>query len=259
MTDPWFLSRVTLRRDASIQAIAPVLLPAKDDARMGASHRLVWSLFAGDAQRRRDFLWHEEEPGRYLVFSPDMPPQETALFGVESKPFARWPQAGERLSFLMRVNPTRSIARHELKANGKRRGGQRVDVVMDALYALPGRSVTGEPLERGQGRAFLREDILGWAPSGHSADPRRPIADWMFRQGENAGFQLGHMQVNAYRSVRLPRDSAPNAKELSFGQADISGDLIVTDAGAFADRLRSGFGRAKAFGCGLMLLSRQAG
>lgn len=257
MTDPWFLSRVSLRRDASVQAIAPVLLPANDDARTGASHRLIWSLFAGDAQQRRDFLWHEEEQGSYLVFSPSAPPSETALFSVESKQFAHWPQSGERFSFMMRVNPTRSLSRADLKPNGKRRSGRRVDLIMDALHALPGRSETGEPLEPGRGRAFLRDDLLGWIPGEHSADPRRPIEDWMTRQGESAGFNLVEMQVNAYRSVRLSRDGKPRAEAMSFGQADVSGQLTVTEAAAFAHRLRTGFGRAKAFGCGLMLLSRQ--
>lgn len=257
MTNPWFLSRVSLRDDASVQAIAPVLLPAQDDERVSASHRLIWSLFAGDPTRARDFLWHEEEPGLFLVFSPEAPPEETALFRVETRPFAHWPQAGEHLRFLLRANPTRSLARHDLKPNGKRRRGQRVDVVMEALHALPGRSVTREGLESGKGRAFLRDDVLGWLPEGRSVDSRRPVEDWMTRQGEAAGFHVAQMQVDAYRSLRLPREGARGQSTLSFGQVDISGTLVIADAGAFAKRLRDGFGRAKAFGCGLMLLARQ--
>jgi CRISPR system Cascade subunit CasE len=262
MTDPWHLSRVRLREDASVRTLAPLLLPAEENARISASHRLVWSLFADDATRKRDFLWHEEEMGAYLVFSPDKPPRETALFNVESKPFVHWPEAGERLRFALRVNPTRSIAQQEFKASGKRKSGQRVDVIMHALHPLTGRSRTREPLEPGKGRAFLRDDMLGWLPEEQSADPRRPIEDWMAKQGEKAGFRLTAMQVNAYRSVRLPRsrsDEEDGKSPLVFGQADVSGELIVSDAVAFAARLRAGFGRAKAFGCGLMLLARQGG
>jgi CRISPR system Cascade subunit CasE len=41
-----------------------------------------------------------------------------------------------------------------------------------------------------------------------------------------------------------------------LGIAELEGQLDVTDPDAFAAKVAAGFGRAKAFGCGLMLLRR---
>lgn len=256
MTEPWHLSRVSLRPDARIDAIASVLLPSDDAARISAGHKLVWSLFAGDRDKTRDFLWHEEERGRFLVFSPAPPDQASPIFEVETLPFENWPQPGDRLAFFLRANPTVSKAQTGLKRNGKRKSGKPVDVIMDALFPVPGRNETRAPLCKGEGRANLRDDLLGWLPDTHSVDPRRPIHAWLAAQGKMAGFDVVDMRVVSYGSVRMPREGKGPRDALVFGQADLTGELVVTDAGAFAAKLKSGFGRAKAFGCGLMLLRR---
>ena len=41
---------------------------------------------------------------------------------------------------------------------------------------------------------------------------------------------------------------------LRFSTVDLTGELVVTDAARFATTLASGIGRAKAFGCGLLLV-----
>ena len=45
MTGLW-LGRAHLKRDASLSALAGLLLPDDPHARVAAGHRLVWSLFA---------------------------------------------------------------------------------------------------------------------------------------------------------------------------------------------------------------------
>ncbi len=52
-----YLSRLALRRDASIAALAPLLIPEDGGAQTGVAHRLIWSAFADHSDRRRDFLW----------------------------------------------------------------------------------------------------------------------------------------------------------------------------------------------------------
>jgi hypothetical protein len=42
--------------------------------------------------------------------------------------------------------------------------------------------------------------------------------------------------------------------QLRFSTVDLTGELVVTDAERFATTLASGIGRAKAFGCGLLLV-----
>jgi CRISPR system Cascade subunit CasE len=46
---------------------------------------------------------------------------------------------------------------------------------------------------------------------------------------------------------------APSA---SFGVLDFAGLIEVADPSVFVARLGQGFGKAKAFGCGLMLIRR---
>ena len=56
-----YLSRVHLRRDAAVAAIARPLVSEDSDARTSAAHGLIWSLFAGDrAPISPRLLWREE-------------------------------------------------------------------------------------------------------------------------------------------------------------------------------------------------------
>ncbi|WP_243641924.1 type I-E CRISPR-associated protein Cas6/Cse3/CasE [Rhodovulum steppense] len=47
-------------------------------------------------------------------------------------------------------------------------------------------------------------------------------------------------------------------RQPQFGILDLEGRIEVTDPEALLARLARGFGRAKAFGCGLMLIRRAA-
>ena len=254
------LSRVRLRRDADIRALAPMLVPDDADARLAAGHRLAWSLFAGDPAARRDFLWREEEPGQLIVLSPRPPISGGGLLDIETRPFADLPERGGRFAFALRANPTVSVARAGRDDNGKFRRGKVEDVIMQALHSTPGRrGSTGRmlrPLRSGQGRAFVREALLGWLDGEvEGADVRRPALDWLVRQGGSRGFEIDRAatRVTSYRCVQLPRRNATSA---AFGQVDFEGILTVTDAVEFQRTLREGIGRARAFGCGLFLLAR---
>lgn len=239
-----FLSRASLRRDAGLDALLPLLLPSEDGKRIGVAHRLVWSLFAGDADRDRDFLWHEEAPGVFLVLSPDRPSDPRGLFEVESKPFAPRLSAGDRLAFFLRANPVVTTAKPDPA------GRRRHDVVMAAIKAV------SKP-----GRAAARTAALGWSDDGTEAGTNArlsaPVA-WLARRGERSGFSLDAAVALAYRPVRIPRDAAPGRArdDIRFSAVDLEGQLTVRDPDAFLGALRAGFGKAKAFGCGLMLIRR---
>src|ERR1700731_2130129 len=64
-----YLSRLSLRRDASLAALTPLLLLTGIGAQAGAAHRLIWAAFADDPERKRDFLWRQDEKRRWLVLS----------------------------------------------------------------------------------------------------------------------------------------------------------------------------------------------
>lgn len=221
-----FLVRATLRRDAPLASLAPLLLPAESGPRAEAAHRLVWALFSDSPDRDRDFLWREEAPGRFLALSPRAPNELPDVFTVESKEFAPQLAVGDRLAFALRANPV--VAR---KGPGDKRG-KRHDVVMDAIHALP----------QGEARRAARpEQVI------------RAGRDWLARQGEAHGFTPDpDVAVDGYETVRLHRPP----KGLTFGRLDFQGLLTVTDPPRFLAALGQGFGRARAFGCGLMLIRR---
>ncbi|HYZ23761.1 MAG TPA: type I-E CRISPR-associated protein Cas6/Cse3/CasE [Rhodopila sp.] len=221
-----YLSRARLRRDATLNALAALLVPAATAERASASHKLVWALFADAADRRRDFLWREDRPGHFMTLSSRPPDDPHGLFDLDTKPFEPALSPGDRLGFTLRVNPVVSRP----AARGER--GKRHDVVMDALRTVP----AGE-------RAAARMGAVSSAGQ-----------TWLARQGEAHGFvPIGEVMVDGYDRLCVPRYPA---KPAIFGVLDISGVLEVRDPARFLVRVSGGFGHARAFGCGLMLIRR---
>jgi CRISPR system Cascade subunit CasE len=228
-----FLSRARLRSDSSVRALAPLLLPEDGHARLLAAHRLVWSLMSDDPGRTRDFLWREEQPGAFLILAPRPADAEGGLFAVESKSWEPSLQAGDWLGFMLRANPT--VARGAAVREPGKRGlrGKRHDVVMDALHDVaPG------------ARAVQRPEAI--VAAGRQ---------WLIQQGLRAGFvpDAATLRIDGYDTVRIPRSGG---KPVEFGRLDFEGVMQVTDPTAFLAAAVAGLGRARSFGCGLMLLRR---
>ena len=105
---------------------------------------------------------------------------------------------------------------------------------MDALYALPQSA-----------RAESRQDAI--VTAGRA---------WFAAQGVRCGFTPdADVAVDGYDQRRLPRE---RGAAVAFSSIDFDGRLTVTDPALFLRQLAQGFGRAKAFGCGLMLIRRTA-
>ncbi|WP_197410964.1 type I-E CRISPR-associated protein Cas6/Cse3/CasE [Novosphingobium sp. FSW06-99] len=233
-----YLSRLTLRRDPALDALRALLQPDDAGRLLDANHRLVWAAFAGDPDVERDFLWRAEGEGRFLVLSARAP-VESALFEPHAiKPFAPVLNAGDRLHFSLRANATRA------RAMGQGVRGQRVDVVMDALHRMGAVD-----------RAIARDG------AAHGA-----ALDWMAGQGADHGFHLANDQDGApvlsvvdYAVMAIPGHSGRRRGQPQFGVLDLAGTLVVDDPAAFVAKLARGFGRARAFGCGLMLIRRAGG
>jgi CRISPR system Cascade subunit CasE len=223
-----FLSRITLRAEPSVANLAPILFESAGRHRSEASRRLVWTLFADHGDRKRDFLWREDDARRFYVLSNRSPEDRHALFDVETKAFEPALSPGDRLQFSLRANATVSRPRGDVK-----RAGKRDDVVMSALHAFPK-----------QERAERRKDII-----------RDQGVAWLRRQGEVAGFDCdpNNVAVDGYEPWTI-RDSGSKALRLSVIEFD--GTLTVRDPAVFVAKIATGFGRGKAFGLGLMLLRR---
>lgn len=220
----WF-SRARLRKDAPAAALRGVLLPNDDSARAAVSHRLVWALFSDGPDRRRDFLWREEADGVFYFLSERPPVDPHFLFELEPpKEFAPVLKVGDRLRFRLRANATKA------KATGPSQRGKPVDVVMDALHSL----------DRA-GRAAKRSQIV-----------RERGIEWLAAQASRSGFALDSqdVQVLSHRVLTMPRDGG----KARLGVLDFEGTLSVREPDRFVEALQHGFGRAKAFGNGLMLI-----
>lgn len=220
MTASLFFSRARLRRDAPSRALAELFLPDDEEKRISVAHKLLWTLFADSPDRRRDFLWRESKPGQFYLLSSRMPQDSHCLFDLDSRDFSPALAIGDRLGFSLRANPT--VAR---KGDAKR--SKRSDIVMDAIKS---------------------------APRGSRADARRTAIQeqgdkWLRRQGERGGFAIEVVQTDRYNILRPKPD-------MRIATLDFEGRLRVDNSVAFLAALTRGFGRAKAFGCGLMLIRR---
>lgn len=203
-----------------------------------SAHQLLWRLFA-DHDSERPFLFRQEiesgDAGQesaakglplFYVLSTHEPAADTALFDVQSKAFEPSLAEGDRLAFRLRANPT--IARR-VEA-GKR--PVRSDVLMHAKAEFPkGQRATSECAQAMDAAA----------------------TQWLAARAESHGFTLPVQPIiGAYRQHVVQKRS--QTQPVRFSSLDYEGQLEVTDPALFLRALASGIGRAKAFGCGLMLV-----
>lgn len=219
------------------------------------AHQALWNLLSRGPDQRRDFLFHAEESrGRptFLVLSAQAPEVPSdGLWSIDSRSFAPSLRVGQRLGFRLRASP---VVRRGEKVDGKaNRRVHRHDVVMDLTRTFG---------EAGQSLPELSERV------------REAGLGWLTRQSTRAGFRLaeteveslgddgllepeGHKQaavrIDGYRQHRIVRRGTT---PILFSTLEFEGLLEVTDPGIFLDKVCSGFGPQKAFGCGLMLLRR---
>jgi CRISPR system Cascade subunit CasE len=149
------------------------------------------------------------------------------LFDLEFKPFAPVLRPGQCLGFDLRANPVISVPAKP----GER--GKRHDVVMHLLSKVA----------RDE-RAAARETAIRDAGTA-----------WLARKGTTAGFRVdpSRLHIDGYDRVRIPRS---DARAVIFSTLTFQGVLTVEDPAQFLAAVLRGFGAAKGFGCGLMLIRR---
>ncbi len=220
-----YLTRLTLDGAASAKALMPLLNPEDPAMAADAHHRLIWSVFSDSHARKRDFLWRHDGRGRFMTLSA-RPPEGSGLFlPPEVKAFEPKLRTGDRLHYVLRVNATRARRVDQGRS-------RRVDVVMDLLSEVPA----------GNGRAEARPRLAAEA-----------AAAWMKGQGRRMGYLPLSTVTEGYSTLELGRRRRDGA---TFGILDLRGEIEITDPDAFLPALAQGFGRAKAWGCGLMLIRR---
>jgi CRISPR system Cascade subunit CasE len=241
MTAALTLSRARLRaaHGEALSAIAPLLIPDDKTQQAGHAHRVLWLLFQDVPDTKRDFLWRDEGDGRYMILSQRPPTDPLGLFELASKDFSPDLAVGDTLAYTLRANPVvASKPARKAAEQGTRARGQKIDVVMHALKDVPKTDWDAKT-----GRAFERDRIASEA--GHA---------WLASQGSRAGFKLlSPPLIDGYAQIPVERKKGRPA---GFSVLDFKGMLEITDPATFVAKLTTGFGSAKAFGNGLMLIRR---
>ena len=230
-----YLTRATLNLRASSGGLAALLCPRDADTALDMHHRLIWSLFPpGGCQR--DFLWRATRRTEFLVLSQRRPCRNELFEPLEVKTFTPDLDVGDRLRFTLRVNATK----HRLARPTGRTGpaGHRTDIVTDALLTL---------------REHSRHvDGRGRVPDTERCATEKAVAmQWLARQGEKSGFAVESVDVESWLRRHLRR---PRGRDATIGILNLTGIVRVMEVESFTTRLRNGLGRARAFGCGLMLI-----
>ena len=236
-------SRLTLQRDAAdIAPLLQVLQPSKSSDRLAVDHRLIWTVIPPDVRTEVEqsrtagtpksaFLWRaDRQRGRYYLLGPK-PLEDSPFFAIETKPFEPTLSPGDKLAFDLRLNATvdRKVG---VDSQGKAIR-QRCDVAMDLLKEEA-------KLDRAGSRMQLAE---------------KAAYDWLAMRAAEHGFHLDTLRLEGYRAESFARRGG---KFGTLGIFDLKGALTITEPNSFLARLRQGFGRGKAFGCGLMLIRRSA-
>lgn len=216
-----YLSRIELEPDA---ARNPAFWTTfRDGYRL---HQAVWDLFADHPERQRDFLYRlDMKQGRPSLFTLSArDPAPSPLWQVASRPFAPQLAPGDRLRFDLRVNPV--VTR--LK--------KRYDVVMDAKAALKARGVPAAERPR-------ESELVQQAGSA-----------WLLARAAGLGVEVeaDTLRADGYEVHRFPKRD----KTVSVATLDLAGFLVVRQPDLFLRRVIAGIGKAKGFGCGLMLIAR---
>ncbi|WP_177306863.1 type I-E CRISPR-associated protein Cas6/Cse3/CasE [Pseudoduganella namucuonensis] len=212
-----------------------VITPEDDLLRQGiyeqlkppyAEHQWLWRFFPGEEAQTRDFVFRrhlDESPPRYYVVSHRPPAAGNSSWRVQSRSYDPQLQPGDQLAFRLCANPV--VAKKD--ASGR---AHRHDVVMDAK-------------KNQADKAELRTYEL----------VQSTCLAWLAARAKQNGFELTSAAVDAYQQHQAGK------REIRFSTVDFSGELIVTDPDLFRRTLFKGLGRAKAFGCGLMLVKRIEG
>jgi CRISPR system Cascade subunit CasE len=222
-----YLTKATLA--PSTRSIGALLA---ETAGSDGGHRLLWSLFptSPDRPSQRDFIFRRIDDRRYLIVSSRLPADSHALWQLGPKPYDPEPQAGESYHFILRANPVMAISQ-----KGHKRS-LRVDAVMHAKRAA-------------------RTEQKPW---GREEEEAAALA-WLFaRQGHiGVTFDRNRCRITAYEQHRVSRKSDEIGKAdqpARFSTVDYEGRLTVEDPARFRKTLFVGIGKARAFGCGLMLI-----
>lgn len=267
-----FFTRIRLdeHHPRAREAVARLL-----DADPRSDHELLWQFFPSPPGTARDFIFRRVDAAAafrlpfFYVVSCREPRTIHEAWIVESKAYDPELERGAQLEFEVRLNPVR----HEMRERSPQER-ETYEKLRRAkgLQLRPGpsrRKVYHDVIMHAKREWRVREGAKRW--SDIPAD-RRPefyelvhqtVRGWFCGTDGRGGLaarhgfavEVGALRVEAYRQHRIMR---PNGQRMQYSTVDVSGILQVSDPVKFRNALLTGLGRAKAFGCGLLLVRRFA-
>lgn len=263
MSDQTYFSRVRIER-AGLDSRALHRILSGDAY---ADHALVWQLFPDNEAARRDFLFRAERDASgwplFFVLSQREPRGVPGLLRVESKPFAPRIEAGDRLGFRLRANPTEATAEPMSDAQLAGYNARRAE---KGRVAKPRRARRRfhDVLMAAKRRHPLPDDVEGESRLVQTEAIDHAAREWLAERLAKAGLRPlnsadrsadGHVPALTW-SGYLQHRLVHRGRRIQFSSVDYEGLVEVLDPAALAGALRDGIGRAKAFGCGLLLVRR---
>ncbi len=239
------------------------------------AHKLLWDLFPD--QKQRSYLFRGEmdtDQGRlrslplYYVVSPK-PPIENTLFDAQVKQYCPLVSQGSFFHFKLRANPVvakkkegkKNSVHHDVVMNCKHDIYQKLSKIlgieptnsssMKKIIIKKGTKTIGNAIQQ-LDTNFICEEGRSPLFSYINLQTDKCLHEWLDRKGKKeGGFQLsGELQTTGYQSHRI----SEKGKNAGFCSVDFEGKIMVTDPKKFKDTLFLGIGRAKSFGCGLMMI-----
>jgi CRISPR system Cascade subunit CasE len=238
-----------------------------------ADHQWLWQFFPAPKGTPRDFLFRRIEPRGdrrqpvFYVVSARPPQSVHDAWKVESRAYEPALEEGARLAFDLRVNPVfhemEERSAGEQQAYFARRRSESLKI-----RRLPNkRKIYHDVVMHAKRNLKEQAGVERWTEIGDESRPPRyelvheTVRDWFCGADGQAGVASRHgfsidtarLRVDAYEQHRIRRRKD---QEIRFSTVDLTGELEVADSNRFREMLLNGVGRAKAFGCGLMLVRR---
>jgi len=195
-------------------------------------HSQIWSMFGDNPDRKRDFLYRQDEmkgvPVFYIV-SQRKPDESKGTWELECKNYEPELRSGQTLSFVLRANPI--VSKRDENGNQHRH-----DIVMDAKFHLKSNNISKDECP-------LIAEIV-----------QEKGIEWLKRRAEDRGFEIqdGQVRADGYMNHKFYKPKGKH--KISISTIDFTGLLTVTEPDVFKENLFYGIGPAKSFGCGLMLV-----
>jgi CRISPR system Cascade subunit CasE len=238
-----------------------------------ADHQWLWQFFPAPMGTPRDFLFRRIEPQgdrrqpMFYVVSARPPQPVHDAWNVESRTYEPDLEEGACLVFDLRVNPVfhemeerKADEQHAYVARRRSKGLK--------IRERPSmRKIYHDVVMHGKRKLKEQAGVERWTDIDDASRPplyelvHETVRDWFCGADGQAGMasrcgfavDTGRLRVDAYRQHRVRRGED---REIRFSTVDLAGELVVTDSGRFGATLLNGVGRAKAFGCGLLLVRR---